>query len=64
MDSNILNASIVESILKIIPVEGEIEMYKTNSNNLDKAKLASPDLFFIELVKVPNFEARLNALRI
>lgn len=46
--------------MKVIPDEQEASSYKDVA--MEREKMAIPDIFFMELVKVPAFEARIRSL--
>jgi hypothetical protein len=62
MDSEVLHADVVDSLINILPQETEANSFKGLVVE-DVSKLAIPDLFFMEIIKVPAYEARLCALR-
>jgi hypothetical protein len=62
MDEKTLNPEIVDALINIIPNEQEAHVYLTDKT-LDRSKMAIPDLFYLELVKIPAYDNRLYSLR-
>lgn len=62
MDPEVLNSDVVDSLINIMPQESELNSFK-NLVVEDMTKMAIPDLFFLEIIKVPSYDARLYALR-
>lgn len=62
MDAQNLTPELVQPLIRIIPTEEEANVCR-KIDNLDKSKLSIPDIFFMELIKIPAYDARLNALK-
>jgi hypothetical protein len=59
-DPAILNGDLVEKLIKIMPEEAEANCFV--NCDIQREKLAIPDLFFLEIIKVPAYDARLFSL--
>lgn len=62
METATLKIDIVESLIKVLPQEHEAKILDVNT--MDKTLMAIPDLFFLDLIRVPAYEARLHSLRV
>ncbi|KAI3686529.1 hypothetical protein L1987_80208 [Smallanthus sonchifolius] len=58
MDDTLLDADLVENILKFFPSKEEMEQLKNYTG--DTEKLDKCEQYFLELMKVPRMEAKLN----
>lgn len=61
-DSTLLNSDIVDQLVNIMPDQSEASCY--DKLDIDRDKLAIPDLFFLEIIKVPAYDARLQSLQL
>lgn len=69
-NSQVLHPNIVESLLNCLPQESEVALFTQAPKDLYvvchihySSKLAVPDLFFLEIIKVNEFEARLKSMQ-